>query len=138
MIINGIEQREFKDTQVPRTFPIGGYYDNTGQYVENGSTTFNVYQYNHDYKKLYRTFELDPRLPLEKFKTNPHPTVTGEASLFKGIPMRYRWNSVIKEMMMTGKYRIKYRGCSKKAVGYKRKQNYCLAEYADTFAIYLK
>ena len=126
--INVIEQREFSKTLVPRVFDLGDY----------GSTTLNVYQYNHDYKKLYREFELDPRLPLEKFKTNPHPTVTGEASLFKGIPMRYRWNSVIKEMMMTGRYRIKYRGCSKRAVGYKRKQNYCLAEYADTFAIYLK
>ena len=134
MIINGIEQREFKDTQVPRTFPIGGYYNDKGQYVDNGSTTFNVYQYNHDYKKLYREFELDPRLPIERYKT----MVVGEASLYKTIPMRYRWNPVINEMMMTGKYRIKYRGCSKKAVGYKRKQNYCLAEYADTFAIYLK
>ncbi len=134
MIINGIEQREFKDTQVPRTFQIGGYYNNNNEYIENGSTTFNVYQYNHDYKKLYREFELDPRLPIEQFKTPDN----GEYSLYKGIPMRYRWNAVIKEMMMTGKYRIKYRGCSKKAVGYKRKQNYCLAEYADTFAIYLK
>jgi hypothetical protein len=45
---------------------------------------------------------------------------------------------VIREAMMTGKYRIKYRGTSKKTLGYKSKGNYCLAEYADTFAIYYK
>jgi hypothetical protein len=123
MIINGIEQREFKDTLVPRTFDLGDY----------GSTTLNVYQYNHDYKKLYREFELDKRLMLQ-----PYTAPVDEAAVYKGIPMRYRWNAVIKELMMTGRYRIKYRGVSKKAVGYKRKPNYCLAEYADVFAIYRK
>ena len=121
--INGIEQREFKNTLVPRVFDLGDY----------GSTTLNVYQYNHDYKKLYREFELDKRLLLQ-----PYESPSQEASKWKNIPMRYRWNAVIRELMMTGRYRIKYRGTSKRAVGYKRKQNYCLAEYADTFAIYLK
>ena len=121
--INGIEQREFKNTLVPRVFDLGDY----------GSTTLNVYQYNHDYKKLYREFELDKRLLLQKYEA---PSF--EAAKWKNIPMRYRWNAVIRELMMTGRYRIKYRGTSKRAVGYKRKQNYCLCEYADTFAIYLK
>jgi len=128
MIINGIEQREFKDTLVPRTFKYG-----PDTFGNEGSTTLNVYQYNHDYRKLYREFELDKRLLLQKYEA---PSF--EAAKWKGIPMRYRWNAVIRELMMTGRYRIKYRGTSKKAVGYKRKQNYCLAEYADTFAIYLK
>jgi len=128
MIINGIEQREFKDTLVPRTFNWG-----PDTFGNEGSTTLNVYQYNHDYRKLYREFELDKRLLLQKYEA---PSF--EAAKWKGIPMRYRWNAVIRELMMTGRYRIKYRGTSKKAVGYKRKQNYCLAEYADTFAIYLK
>jgi len=132
MIINGIEQREFKDTLVPRTFELQGGLQ--WKLNQSNSVTIQCYQYNHDYRKLYHEFELDPRLPIERYET----MVAGETSLFKGIPMRYRWNAVIKEMMMTGKYRIKYRGVSKKAVGYKRKQNYCLAEYADTFAIYLK
>ena len=123
MIINGIEQREFKDTLVPRVFDLGDY----------GSTTLNVYQYNHDYKKLYRVFELDKRLLLQ-----PYEAPSQEAAKWKSITMRYRWNAVIKELMMTGRYRIKYRGTSKKAVGYKRKPNYCLAEYADVFTIYNK
>ena len=132
-VINGIERRDYKDTKVPRTFQLNNYYDNNNNYVENGSTTLNCYQYNHDYNKLYREFELDPRLPVEKFKVT-----NGEAALYKGIPMRYRWNAVVREMMMTGKYRIKYRGTSKKTYNYKRNPSYCLAEYADTFAIYFK
>jgi hypothetical protein len=65
-------------------------------------------------------------------------TNLGEVAHYKGIPMLYRWNPVIREMMMTGKYRIKYRGGSKPQYGYERDQSYCLAEYADTFAIYPK
>ena len=61
-----------------------------------------------------------------------------EAALFKGIPMRLRWNPMVRGYMATGNYRIKYRGSSKPQYGYKRKGNYCLAEYADTFAIYPK
>ena len=131
MIINGIEQRNYEHTLVPRSFELQGGLQ--WKLNQSNSVTIQCYQYNHDYRKLYHEFELDPRLPIERF------TVTnGEQALYKGIPMRYRWNAVIKEMMMTGKYRIKYRGVSKKSVGYKRKQNYCLAEYADTFAIYNK
>ena len=131
MIINGIEQREFKDTLVPRTFELQGGLQ--WKLNQSNSVTIQCYQYNHDYKKLYREFELDKRLLLQ-----PYESPSQEASKWKNIPMRYRWNAVIKELMMTGRYRIKYRGTSKRAVGYKRKQNYCLCEYADTFAIYLK
>ena len=52
--------------------------------------------------------------------------------------MRYRYNPTIRNMMKTGNFRIKYRGTSKPQFGYQRKQGYCLAEYADTFAIYPK
>jgi len=40
--------------------------------------------------------------------------------------------------MMTGNFRIKYRGGSKPQFGYRRSQYNTLAEYADTFAIYPK
>ena len=43
-----------------------------------------------------------------------------------------------RNMMKTKNFRIRYRGTSKPQYGYKRKQNYTLAEYADTFAIYPK
>jgi hypothetical protein len=52
--------------------------------------------------------------------------------------MEFRWNPVIREMMMTGNYRIRYRGGSKPQYGYHRSQHNTLAEYADTFAIYPK
>ena len=50
----------------------------------------------------------------------------------------FRYNPQIRTLMKTGKFRIKYRGGSKPQYGYKRAQGYCLAEYADTFAIYPK
>ena len=61
-----------------------------------------------------------------------------EQACYKDIPMMYRYNPTIRNMMKTGNYRIKYRGCSKPRYGYKRSQYGCLAEYADTFAIYPK
>tara|TARA_R100001082_G_scaffold66511_2_gene37592 strand:- start:7 stop:432 length:426 start_codon:yes stop_codon:yes gene_type:complete len=129
-----IQPRNFNDTKVPRTFKLyGGYYNDQNEYVENGSTTLNVYQYAHNANDLYEANTNQTRLNLQDYVVD-----NGEAALFKGIPMKYRWNPVIREAMMTGKYRIKYRGTSKKTLGYKRMQNYCLAEYADTFAIYYK
>ena len=121
--INGIERREYPDTLVQETFDLG----------EHGTTTLNVYRYKHDYKKLYREFELDKPVRLEGYEA-PY----FEAACYKGIPMRYRWNPTIRNMMMTGNFRIRYRGGSHKAFGYKRPQQHTLCEYADTFAIYPK
>ena len=126
--INGIERRDYPDTLVEETFHWG-----PDSFGNEGTTTFNVYRYNHDYKKLYREFELDPALRLEQYEA-PY----FEQACYKGIPMRARYNPTIRNLMKTGNYRIKYRGTSKPQYGYKRKQNYTLAEYADTFAIYPK
>jgi len=121
--INGIERREYPDTLVEQTFDLG----------EHGTTTLNVYRYKHDYKKLYREFELDKPVRLEGYEA-PY----FEAACYKGIPMRYRWNPTIRNMMMTGNFRIRYRGGSKPGLGYKRLPNHTICEYADTFAIYPK
>ena len=121
--INGIERRDYPDTLVQETFDLG----------EHGTTTLNVYRYKHDYKKLYREFELDKPIRLEKYEA-PY----FEAALYKGIPMRYRWNPTIRNMMKTGNFRIRYRGGSLPGLGYKRLPNHTLCEYADTFAIYSK
>ena len=120
---NGIERRDYTDTLVQETFDLGRF----------GTTTLNVYRYNHDYKKLYREFELDTPVRLEGYEA-PY----FEQACYKGIPMRYRYNPTIRNMMMTGKFRIRYRGGSKAAYGYKRLPNHTLCEYADTFAIYPK
>jgi len=128
MIINGIYRREYKDTLVRETFDWG-----PDSFGNEGSATFNVYRYNHDYKKLYREFELDPAVRLQKYEA-PY----FEAALYKGIPMRYRWNPTIRNMMKTGNFRIRYRGGSLPGLGYKRPQQHTLCEYADTFAIYPK
>jgi len=121
--INGIERRDYPDTLVQETFDLG----------EHGTTTLNVYRYKHDYKKLYREFELDKPVRLEGYEA-PY----FEAACYKGIPMRYRWNPTIRNMMMTGNFRIRYRGGSKPGLGYKRLPNHTICEYADTFAIYPK
>ena len=118
----GIYMRDFADTQVPRAF---GY--------DNRTFTMNVYQYAHNPMELYDANQNQPA-----FVLNDYLAPDNEFAMWKGIPMRLRWNPVVRAMMMTGNYRIKYRGCSKTHYGYERAQGYCLAEYADTFAIYNK
>ena len=121
---HGIYMRDYQDTLVETTFDLG----------EHGTTTFPVYRYNHNPMELYELNQNQPRLNIMNYAN----TDLGEVAMYKGIPMMYRFNPVIREMMMTGNYRIKYRGTSKPQYGYVRKQGYCLGEYADTFAIYPK
>ena len=118
----GIYMRDFADTQVPRTF---GFNDRT--------FTMNVYQYAHNPMELYEANAEQPELRLEGYEAGQF-----EQAFYKGIPMRFRFNPVIRNLMRTGNFRIKYRGCSKEAYGYRRPQGYCHAEYADTFALYPK
>ena len=123
----GIYMRDFADTQVPRTFELkGGVQAHT-------SVTFDVYQYAHNPMELYEANQEQPA-----FVLNDYLAPDNEQALWKGIPMRLRWNPVVRAMMITGNFRIKYRGCSKTHYGYNRAQGYCLAEYADTFTIYPK
>jgi len=129
----GIYMRDYQDTLVTREIPNNyGYYNDAGEYVENGTFTITHYQYAHNPMELYEANVNQPRLNIENYNN----TTPGEVALYKGIPMMYRFNPVIREMMMTGNYRIRYRGCGKTQYGYRRAQGYCLAEYADTFAIY--
>ena len=118
----GIYMRDWADTKVPRAF---GF--------DNRTFTMNVYQYAHNPMELYEANTNQPAFDLEDYEA---PTY--EQALYKGIPMRVRYNPTIRNMMKTGNFRIKYRGCSKTHYGYVRAQGYCLAEYADTFAIYPK
>ena len=131
----GIYMRDYQDTLVTREIPNNyGYYNDAGEYVENGTFTITHYRYAHNPMELYEANVNQPRLNLNNYVNDDY----NEVSLFKGIPMMYRFNPVIREMMMTGDYRIRYRGCSKPQYGYVRSQRNCLAEYADTFAIYPK
>ena len=131
----GIYMRDYQDTLVTREIPNNyGYYNEAGEYVENGTFTITHYQYAHNPMELYEANQNQPRLNIENYNN----TTPGEVALYKGIPMMYRFNPVIREMMMTGNYRIRYRGGSKPQYGYRRSQYNTLAEYADTFAIYPK
>ena len=129
-----IETRNYEDALVTRQIPNHyGYYNDAGEYVENGTHTITHYRYNHNPMELYEANQNQPAVRLEDYEA-PY----FEQALYKGIPMRYRWNLTIRNLMKTGKYRIRYRGVSKAAYGYKRPQDYIHAEYADTFAIYPK
>ena len=131
----GIYMRDYQDTLVTRDIPINmGYYNDAGEYVEVETYTITHYRYAHNPMELYDANVNQPRLNLEDYNNDDY----NEVALYKGIPMRFRFNPVIREMMMTGNYRIRYRGCSKPQYGYVRSQYNCLAEYADTFAIYPK
>ena len=130
----GIYMRDYQDTLVTREIPNHyGYYNDAGEYVENGTHTITHYRYAHNPMELYEANTNQPAVRLEDYEA-PY----FEQALYKGIPMRVRYNPTIRNMMKTGNFRIKYRGCSKTHYGYKRAQGYCLAEYADTFAIYPK
>ena len=131
----GIYMRDYQDTLVTREIPNHyGYYNDAGEYIENGTHTITHYRYAHNPMELYEANVNQPRLNLENYDN----TTPGEVALYKGIPMMYRFNPVIREMMMTGNYRIRYRGGSKPQYGFVRSQHNTLAEYADTFAIYPK
>ena len=69
-------------------------------------------------------------LDLSKYET----TVEGEKSLYKGIPIVYRYHPLVRKLMKSRLFSVKYRGCSKK--GYSRPQDGCHKEYADYFSIY--
>jgi hypothetical protein len=131
---HGIYMRDYQDTLVTRDIPNHyGYYNEAGEYIENGTHTITHYRYDHNPMELYELNQDQPTIRLEQYEA-PY----FEAACYKGIPMMYRWNPTIRNLMRTGNYRIKYRGCSKPQYGYVRNQGYCLGEYADTFAIYPK
>jgi len=131
----GINMRDYQDTLVTREIPnLYGYYNDQNEYIENGTHTITHYRYAHNPMELYEANVNQPRLNLEDYNNDDY----NEVALYKGIPMMYRFNPVIREMMMTGNYRIRYRGGSKPQYGYRRSQYNTLAEYADTFAIYPK
>ena len=69
-------------------------------------------------------------LDLSKYET----TVEGEKSLYKGIPIVYRYHPLVRKLMKSRLFSVKYRGCSKK--GYSRPQDGCHKEYADYFSNY--
>tara|TARA_B100000683_G_scaffold102192_1_gene100956 strand:- start:401 stop:841 length:441 start_codon:yes stop_codon:yes gene_type:complete len=131
---HGIYMRDYNTTLCTRYIQnFYGYYNDKGEYVENGTHEITTYRYAHNPMELYELNQNQPELRLEYYEA---PYL--EQALYKDIPMMYRFNPVIRNMMKTGNYRIKYRGTSKPQYGYQRKQGYCLAEYADTFAIYPK
>jgi hypothetical protein len=131
---HGIYMRNYQDTLCTRYIQnFYGYYNDKGEYVENGTHEITTYRYAHNPMELYRLNQNQPAVRLEEYEA-PY----FEAACYKGIPMMYRYNTTIRNMMKTGNFRIKYRGCSKEQYGYERAQGYCLAEYADTFAIYPK
>jgi len=131
---HGIYMRDYNDTLCTRYIQnFYGYYNDRGEYVENGTHEVTTYRYAHDPMELYRLNENQPAVRLEDYEA-PY----FEQALYKGIPMRLRYNPTIRNLMKTKNFRIKYRGGSKPQYNYKRLQNHTLAEYADTFAIYPK
>ena len=129
-----INMRDYQDTLVTREIPNNyGYYNEAGEYVENGTFTITHYQYAHNPMDLYRANENQPAIRLDDYQADYF-----EQAHYKGIPMCFRFNPTIRTLMRTGNYRIRYRGGSKPQYGYVRSQYNTLAEYADTFAIYPK
>ena len=131
---HGIYMRDYNTTLCTRYIQnFYGYYNDRGEYVENGTHEVTTYRYAHDPMELYELNQNQPAVRLEDYEA-PY----FEQALYKGIPMRLRYNPTIRNLMKTKNFRIKYRGGSKPQYNYKRLPNHTLAEYADTFAIYPK
>ena len=131
---HGIYMRNYEDTLCTRYIQnFYGYYNDKGEYIENGTHEITTYRYAHNPMELYELNQNQEELRLELYEA---PYL--EQALYKDIPMRYRYNPTIRNMMKTKNFRIRYRGTSKPQYGYVRSQYNCLAEYADTFAIYPK
>ena len=131
---HGIYMRDYNTTLCTRYIQnFYGYYNDRGEYVENGTHEVTTYRYAHDPMELYELNQNQPAVRLEDYEA-PY----FEQACYKGIPMRYRFNPTIRNLMKTKRFRIKYRGGSKPQYNYKRLPNHTLAEYADTFAIYPK
>ena len=131
---HGIYMRNYEDTLCTRYIQnFYGYYNDKGEYVENGTHEITSYRYAHNPMELYELNQNQPAVRLEDYEAGYF-----EQALYKGIPMMYRYNPTIRNMMKTGNFRIRYRGGSKPQYGYVRSQYNTLAEYADTFAIYPK
>ena len=129
-----IQTRDYNTTLCTRYIQnFYGYYNDRGEYVENGTHEITTYRYAHNPMELYELNQNQPAVRLEDYEA-PY----FEQALYKGIPMMYRFNPTIRNMMMTGNFRIRYRGGSKPQYGFVRNQHNTLAEYADTFAIYPK
>jgi len=131
---HGIYMRDYNTTLCTRYIQnFYGYYNDKGEYVENGTHEVTTYRYAHDPMELYELNQNQPAVRLEDYEA-PY----FEQACYKGIPMRLRYNPTIRNLMKTKNFRIKYRGGSKPQYNYKRLPNHTLAEYADTFAIYPK
>ena len=131
---HGIYMRDYNTTLCTRYIQnFYGYYNDKGEYVENGTHEVTTYRYAHDPMELYELNQNQPAVRLEDYEA-PY----FEQAFYKGIPMRLRYNPTIRNLMKTKNFRIKYRGGSKPQYNYKRLPNHTLAEYADTFAIYPK
>ena len=131
---HGIYMRDYNTTLCTRYIQnFYGYYNDKGEYVENGTHEVTTYRYAHDPMELYELNQNQPAVRLEDYEA-PY----FEQACYKGIPMRLIYNPTIRNLMKTKNFRIKYRGGSKPQYNYKRLPNHTLAEYADTFAIYPK
>ena len=62
----GIYMRDYQDTLVTRDIPVNyGYYNDAGEYIQNGTLTITHYQYAHNPMELYEANQNQPELRLE-------------------------------------------------------------------------
>ena len=76
----GIPMRNYQDTLVTRDIPVQyGYYNNAGEYIENGTLEITSYRYNHRPMHLYELNQNQPAVRLEDYEA-PY----FEAACYKG------------------------------------------------------
>ena len=66
---HGIYMRDYQDTLVTRDIPVKyGYYNDAGEYVENGTLEITHYRYAHNPMELYELNQNQPALRLEAYE----------------------------------------------------------------------
>ena len=69
----GIYMRDYQDTLVTRDIPVNyGYYNDAGEYVENGTLTITHYRYAHNPTELYEANANQPYFDLDNLTTQTH------------------------------------------------------------------
>ena len=92
---HGIYMRDYQDTLCTRYIQnFYGYYNDKNEYIENGTHEITSYRYAHNPMELYELNQNQPAVTLEQYEA-PY----FEAACYKGIPMRYRFNPTIRNIM---------------------------------------
>ena len=85
------------------------------------------------FNKGYDSINWSKKREKEKMMLEDYVSPEHEQSYFKGIPIEHRYHQEVRSLLMTGEFKVRYRGPRSDSFALT-----CLKEDAKTFAIYRK